>query len=203
MKFITSLNPRARIERQRACLNSWKQYGLPILAVQSTEEYYIQTLFPEVDEVLPVAPSPNPFNSPWPSLASMCRFPGILINSDIDLSFSSDEFDKLIRAKDPVVGIRREGGVLNRFGIDLFISSTPYSPPKNGFVIGKPGWDYFLVLEWGDSIFHTLHHGLNHEQHFTNWNQAELRVAQSILVNRYGITQKQVTHRVQRITGRA
>ena len=37
MKIVTSLSPR-RVDRQKKCLESWKQLGVPIVAVQSNEE---------------------------------------------------------------------------------------------------------------------------------------------------------------------
>ena len=204
MKFITSFNPNSRIEHQLYCLNSWRQYDLPILAVQHESERVCSDLFPEVEFVY-IPSIPNPWNSLFPSISAMCEhFPGILINSDINLTFSTAEFTSYINASDPVIGIRTESGKLNQFGIDMFISSKPYTPPANDFLIGKPGWDYFLVLEWYFAgIFHTLHHGLIHAPHNDRWCANSLRIAQDLLSSRYSRTSRQVTDLVQKVTGRA
>lgn len=204
MKFITSLNPNGRIERQTYCLNNWKSYGLPVCAIQHHSEQDCKLHFPQVDEWIFVPYTPTPFNTIFPHIDHfVAQYPGIIINSDIHLNWSLQQLQSFLKANDPVVGIRNENGIINRYGIDVFIAKQ-FSLPENEFHIGKPGWDYLLLIEMHKAgLFHTVTYGVCHEPHQDRWNPEELRIAQNLLATRYNCRPKNVTHLVQRITGRA
>ena len=198
MKFITSINPNARIDRQTYCINSWKKYGLPIVSVQSIEEN-----LPPISgvEYQQVQRTPNIFNSHFPSISDLIQPPCILINSDIELTWSQEDFIKYMSLPVPVAGIRRENGKLNPFGIDLFILHT--SLPENPFLMGKPGWDYWMLLEIHTlGPFLTVTDGLIHEEHDERWNRAELIIAQDTLAKMYNTTSRNVTLNIKKLTGR-
>lgn len=202
MRFITSLNPRSRIKRQQDCIDSWTKYNIPIVAIQHESEYHCEALFKSVQFHYVETP-PNLFATIFPSINSLFNFfPGIIINSDIFLTWTTSQFNSYIQ-HDKLVGIRTENGVLNRFGIDVFLSSTPTSLPENPFHVGKPGWDYYVMLEWCAQQPHVVKEGIIHEAHEDRWNLEQLAIAQDLLANHYNMTSREVTLKVQRITNRA
>lgn len=202
MKFITSFNPHKRVERQLECLKSWQKYNIPVCSVQHESETDCESIFSGVEWIY--TNTYNKFfqtNLPFiNSLLAQC--PGIIINSDIDLSWSEEEFKYYSSPSIPIVGIRTEEGVLNPWGIDVFIIPHTYPPSPEIFSIGKPGWDYWLMIELDKKPFKVIKTGMNHAPHDDRWNSVNLSTAQTLLSNIYGMPSQLVSRYIQTITGR-
>lgn len=165
--FVTSLSPR-RIDRQQFCIDSWRAYGLPIVAVQTAGEseqlapHFAGVEFREVDA------KPNVFDKPYlPRIYDMLAvvdFDCILINSDIQIKDTYRLFQAEWLSQPPesiVVGVRQDYSpgrrpVTTPYGVDAF-RITPLMARAlrdDGFVIGMPGWDYWLPwLIWNSGFF--------------------------------------------------
>lgn len=217
MKFVTSFNPYGRIDRQKYCLETWKKYGLPIIAVQHKTETDAEAIFSGVDQWVYVNGHNPYFDTHFPDIRALINEcdPGIIINSDISVKLDVESFHQYYARLLPhtlTVGIRldrREDGhkTINPYGIDLYLITadmhehlqTPW------YTVGNPGWDYWIVLKLHDAKYEIKTHktGLIHEIHNDRWEPWKLTIAQGLLQREFGLSQKQVTAKVQRLTKRA
>lgn len=207
MKITTSFNPNSRVERQQECLDSWAKYDLPVVAIQYESEKKAEETFkhPNLTYEYTTAFSEK-FNCHFPPITSLIKPPCLIINSDIHLTFAKEELKSYITSRQPIVGIRQELGNakpnLNKYGIDFFYIPE-FSPTESEFVIGKPGWDYWLVMELHRrGTFRTLHHGIIHAEHSDRWCREDLDTGRAILAETYQMHPTKVTNIVLKLTGR-
>lgn len=183
-KIVTSLSPH-RIERQIRCIRSWRAYGLPIVAVQTTgEAAACREWMPNI-EYIEVASKPNVFDKPYlPRVADILEsvdFDCLLINADIEIVAPYKTFvnDWLIDRPDSLtLGLRHDYWPgkpkhLTPYGIDAF-RITPDMRPHlmdEGFTIGMPGWDYWIPWRLWAAGYNArvAESALLHELHEMGW----------------------------------
>lgn len=204
MRFLTSFNPHtsfARLKRQKDCLDSWRKYNIPIVAIQDVSEQRVEKLFPNLEYIYTNNYNPH-FKSTNPHISAfLAETPGIIINSDIDLSWTQQDFYNHI--DNYTMGIRTENGELNPWGIDVFICPTRPALDYAPFQIGQPGWDYWLCIELVKKyLINVIKTGMNHEPHDDRWSEERLRTAQTLLSEMYKIPSRQVSLYIKQITGR-
>jgi hypothetical protein len=203
VKFITSLS-RHRIERQQYCLKTWQQHG-EITAVQSAADIEILTPhFPQVRFVETDKTGSHRYCLPnrVRIKAMIDQGPGLLINSDIKIDSSHDDFqaDWEPERGQFNVGIRYdfdEPGqpkVLNPYGIDAFLITEEAMDliPDVGFVIGVSVWDYWIVWHMMTERFRIKAKttpGLLHLRHPPNWGERDTEIGLSIMRSVYGLNE--------------
>lgn len=98
MRLIVSFSPH-RVERQQACIESWRRVGARVIAVQherdmeNTEKHFAP------DELYQTNLTGDLFGKPYhvriSALMQHCTIePGILINSDIEIRDTVEEFSQ-------------------------------------------------------------------------------------------------------------
>lgn len=219
MRFITSLNPNNILKNQQ-CIESWKKYTNDIVAVQGPgESDKLAEHFPGVTFVTSTEVG-DWFEAKFcPRMHVLVnQGPGIIINSDIQVVGSYDEFACRFytdREKTLECGIRWDykdqfsNAIINPYGIDAFKITEDLIPVLNKdypFAIGQPGWDYNFILMARDAGYVINAHKnppiFMHEVHEVNWAQWKLTLAQSLLEKIYLVGSRQITGEVQRLTGR-
>jgi hypothetical protein len=216
--FVTSLSPH-RIERQQYCIETWRKQCLPIVAVQSVGESENLRNHFEGIEFIEVEPKENVYGKPHlPRIFDMIRLTGfdcIFLNSDISIKDTGPQFrGQWIRRSDSelIIGIRKDylhvGGkkTLTPYGIDAFrISPSMQNAIQDeGFVIGMPGWDYWLpwrINRAGFSIC-VAKSSLLHPLHEMGWNQEQCNSGRELLAKTLGANPDLLTEFIQRSTGR-
>ncbi len=203
MKLITSLGLN-RIERQQYCLKTWEKHGT-ITAVQVPDDIAIlQPLFPTVDFVeteLTGAVNYGLANRPRIK-ALVDQGPGLLLNSDIKITSTPEDFAKDWEDRDQEfrVGIRYDfdgpgcAKKLNMYGIDAFLLTQQVVEqlPDLGFVIGVSVWDYWIVWHMMTRRFRISAKttpGLLHLRHPQNWGERDTELGLSIMQSVYGLNE--------------
>lgn len=205
---ITSLNPNpARQARQQRCLESWRDIGLPIIAVNTRAE--IKSLlgcFPHVEFVSCETVSTE-YDRPTQRISSLIevgsktRLPFMLINSDIEIRGDHELIETaLSRSSDLTIGIRYNHDSetdLNdshreSHGLDVFLMTPELAAtvPDLPFAIGKPVWDYWLPQH-----FRSLGHDFNwiktpfffHESHTLGWSQEDWKIGSDWILESCGV----------------
>lgn len=198
---VTSLSPHPRdLKRQLRALKSWQRFGLTIVSVNTSYEVSrLRGLYPMVSQWIesPGDPQANSRQRVWDlaRVANILNQPILLINSDIVIEGEQEDLTSQIFGDHAIVGIRnnvRQGRVRReRWGFDVFYLTpqiTANLPKLDWFLIGKPGWDYWLPLHFlkrqiratylADRLFY-------HHCHPTRWTQAENRRSLELLADRY------------------
>lgn len=174
---VTSLAPN-RFERQNECLNSWKRFGLSIIAVQSELDDVSQ--YPQLSEVVRIG---NP--SPAPSVSQMLCVargkPVLLINSDIEIHGKQSLLRTAIEAGS-VIGLRHNYNrhwwlsTRDQWGFDAFVvhpEKVRQIEPQ-AFQIGKPWWDYWLADQLRTDAHTFIAEPLFfHRDHEATWTDAD------------------------------
>lgn len=216
MRIVTSFAP-GREARQHYCLATWRAYGLPIVAVQTAAEMpAMVSQYTDVDWIR--SASDRPLIKELAEVAITTGEPVLIVNSDISIKNTFADFRRdwlspnhqhpgMLR-----VGIRwdrRSDGhkVMQKYGIDVFLITPPMaaSLPELGFQIGKPGWDYWLVLHFaslGYRLSTKKSVGLIHSRHALNWTKQDQASRKQIFFDHYGFTASEATRTVQKLTGR-
>jgi hypothetical protein len=220
MEIVTTINPNGRYERQRYCIDSWHTYDLPIYALQLPEEANIVAeLFPDVT-ILEAKPKENVWSKNTPSFDSFTalfsRKHSLLVNSDVELNYSKEDFEKLWVSPDTnklVCAVRYDvtadnKKTFNPYGIDVF-RFTPEmlgTIPQSNFCFGMPGWDYwvpfYLMTKAKFGIRTYFHTGVRHEEHQDRWNKTDQNTAWRELEKSCGWSHKNITLWIQQKTGR-
>ena len=206
MKIVTSLSPR-RVDRQKKCLESWKQLGVPIVAVQSNEE--AENISDLYDGVVVVGTDlvGDRFNMPkCVRIKAMSRLAihesVLIINSDIEIRSDKDVFLK--RWEDGEdgelkVGIRWDqmpkssAAKMFKWGIDAFLITPKIDSdlPDIGMTLGAPAWDYWipyhLVTKQKYRVTTYKDFSLVHEIHNRQWSDAAYQSGLKIMQEEYGI----------------
>ena len=143
------------IERQRQCVDSWRQFGLTVYARNTVAEIKVlRSHFPDV-KFIPDDDVATRYAFPTQKIRNLARTaieidrPVLLINSDCELQGSPDwlSFDE----RTQFVGVRwnyqsdRTWITEFRYGLDAFSFTPPQAAiiPHDFFLaIGQPCWDY-------------------------------------------------------------
>jgi hypothetical protein len=179
---VTSLAPN-RLDRQTECLNTWKRFGLSIVAIQSTHEIdQIYSDYPQLSNILPTYSGDT-----IPTIAEMVKVATqhhdriLLLNADIEIHGQQRILRDAI-AGGTVIGVRHNyarywwQSSQEQWGIDAFSFDVASANqlPDLPFRIGKPWWDYWLLdyfrnkpMEW---IVEPL---FFHRDHEATWSEKD------------------------------
>jgi hypothetical protein len=220
-KIVTSFSLN-RVDRQRFCIASWKKYGLPIIAVQcDTQIEQLKGIFGDMVDGFTVLPAKE---NAWdrPHLARVADHikhtadgPILLINSDIEIRDTPKQFFDQWMGDDAdtlICGVRLDhpfGNYKNTkhpYGIDAFRITPEMAKAvrDDGFVIGSPGWDYWLPWQLSQAGFRVraANSQLMHEIHAMNYGQADVEIAHSIMEKQFYIPPHILTIWIQWVTDR-
>ena len=199
---VTSVSPHphAHIRQQRA-LESWTRFGLSILAVNTRDEVHsLRSLYPMVNQwnELPGHHEHVGKQKVWDLLqsATLLNKPILLLNSDIVIEGEQEDLINQIDNEHALVGIRsnvRNGTVTREvWGFDVFYVTPLMAanfPMLDWFLMGKPGWDYWLPLHFlvhkiparyiADRLFF-------HHCHTKRWSRDENQHSLKRLADYYG-----------------
>jgi hypothetical protein len=220
-KIVTSFGLN-RIDRQRFCVESWRKLGLPIVAVQCDEQVgQLRAIFGDlVDSFASLPAQPNAWGRPH--LARVANHakqtqdgPILLINSDIEIRDTPEQFASQWLTDDAdtlVCGVRRDHlqgsykNAIHPYGIDVF-RITPAMAEKLtdcGFVIGSPGWDYWLPWELWLARFsvRAADSQFMHEIHNLGYSDADVDIAHDLIFKRFRMPPHVMTVWIQWATNR-
>lgn len=220
MKIVTSFS-LDRPERRRYCLESWRKYGLEIVAVQLPEHAdFVRQNFDGVTVV------EDPRGGKPYGLFDAVRVkaifeqatdgPILIVNSDISIKDSPEKFNHDWLAVDDDefrFGVRWDRDAdgtksLNRYGIDVFRLSKSQAAalPDIGFCIGSDVWDYWIV-------WHLMRQNLRirtmtdcrliHAKHEKTRSEDHRAASVAIFERRHGITERQLSSIILAVTGRS
>ena len=207
---ITSLSPNpARSERQARCLQSWRDIGLQVLAVNTAKEH--ESFSDSIKAIITPIVSDDlttMFHRQTLRITALLNagietgIPFLLINADIEMQGDYVAIEDALRLPDVLtIGVRynysaasskrmayREPDGLDAFLLTPEMASTIRCDSPCG--IGKPFWDYWLPhhlriegykFNWMAEPF------LFHQQHNPQWSEDEWIRCSSWFSNRYGI----------------
>lgn len=195
---VTSLAPH-RLDRQTVCLDSWRQLGLSIIAVNSQDEIeQIGSDYPQVDQWI-AASDPDCKTQRINALldvATLLQSPILLINADIEIYGDQSRLLNLVSQRKNAVGIRHNyethpgNATIEKWGLDAFL----VYPEQVGqlsrvkFSIGKPMWDYWLPWELekiGECEWITAPYFF-HRSHELAWTPEECTAAYKAFAAQFG-----------------
>jgi hypothetical protein len=224
MRFVTTINPNGRYDRQRECINSWHNMGIPVYALQLPEEIeLVSQLYPDVTVIEATPVDNGTWSKQTPSLDSVvqtCKRQNcILINSDIELTFNDPEEFKQAFVNPTtinnvlVLGIRLDilnnaSAKFNPYGIDVFRLTPDMLNvlPSTAFALGMPGWDYwipfYLATQHKYKIRTYFKYQVQHVEHDDRWNQQDQQMAWDLIRQYTGLQTKKVSAWIQQRTGR-
>lgn len=201
---VTSLSQKPfHLPRQSVCLDTWKAFGLEIVAVNSTEEItQLRSLYPQVDhwhvcegKTTTFEANNTPRITALTDVAITRDQPILLLNSDIEIHGAQSRLLDALAPGCLTIGIRHNyqtnwwAGGRERAGLDAFYIEPDFarSLPRLDMGVGKPAWDYWLPLHAIRSGVPTrwIGYGLFfHQSHRVLWSRkdyhagcAELRFA--------------------------
>lgn len=184
MQIITSISP-TRLERQIYCINTWKELGLPIVAIQLTTDH------PDLTKDLPIEvkyvepPESTIFSKITPTFNSLFHHvdrPSLYINSDISIKEVPYQFWHKWEPKEKIikVGVRKDykssaphRKFTQKYGLDLILLLPEMELPTLPYQLGCPGWDFFIpwyLWHHYDYEIETLHGLYFHENHQIQWS---------------------------------
>jgi hypothetical protein len=149
---VTSLAPD-RLERQTECLNTWRRFGLSILAVQPKQECNkIRDEYPQLSDVVPIHSGSPPTISGIIKAGLVHSDQILLINSDIEIHGQQSILKKALN-HGMAIGVRHNytrhwwQSERENLGIDAFSFDRKSAKklPNTPFRIGKPWWDYWVL----------------------------------------------------------
>ncbi len=191
---VTSLAPH-RKERQLVCLNSWRRFGLDIMAVNSQAEIDSMRDDYPIAKWIAAEFEKTPKINSLIDVSAMEDTAILVINSDIEIYGQQSRLTDLVANRQSAIGIRhnydfRPGyAIIEPWGLDAFLIYPEQIPrlSKVDFAIGKPMWDYWLADEleklgkcdWiGEPYFF-------HRSHPIAWTQEESTKAHEAYANRF------------------
>ena len=207
---ITSLSPNpARAERQAYCLQSWRDIGLQVFAVNTAGEHEsfsdaIQSIITPIisDDLTTAFDRPTQRVTALTNAGIQSGLPFVLINADVEMQGDHEAIEEALRLPDRLsIGVRynysgagskrmanRESAGLDAFVLSPEIAST--IPTDSPYGIGKPVWDYWLPHHCRKArhVFHWLNEPfLFHEQHDVQWSVEEWNQGCEWFADRYGV----------------
>jgi hypothetical protein len=221
MKFVTSLS-LGRIDRQKFCLRSWQKYGLPICSVQcDTQIDELSKIFGEFEIDWTVIPAkPNPWNRPHLArvadhIKHTADGPILLINSDIEIKDQPADFARRWVDTDTeslLCGIRYDHphgnykSTVHPYGIDAFriTPAMAEAVTDDGFVIGSPGWDYWLPWRLNQAGFDVRREPslFMHEIHEMGYGKDAVDISHAMMEDRFRVPPTVLTQWIQWATDR-
>lgn len=195
---VTSLAPH-RFDRQSACLDSWRQFGLTIISVNSQAEIdEISGDYPQVNNWI-AASDPECKTQRINTLldvATLLQTPVLLINADIEIHGDQSRLLGLVSQRKNAVGIRHNyesdqgKSTIEKWGLDAFLVYPEQVDrlSKVKFSIGKPMWDYWLPWELekiSDCEWITTPYFF-HRSHELAWTPAECTAAHKAFAAQFG-----------------
>jgi hypothetical protein len=202
---VTSLNPNSGIDRQRAALASWKQFGLVVHAVQFNDECdAVWGAYGDLVDVMHFTPNigyKSPSINRLVDVAKLLDVSILLINSDIEIiGERSQLFDQVDESK-LTVGIRHNYKTTSLsysrevWGLDIFVISPQIAALVDElpeFRMGRPMWDYWLPWHLGQKGVEFNWIGepfFFHRTHTLNWNQSDWMAGRDTFLNRYKLAE--------------
>jgi hypothetical protein len=177
--------------------------------VENLEPHFKDIEFVTTDKLDPY------FGSTYPRIQALIEqcSPGIIINSDIELTYTALSFrDKYLTPppSDFIVGVRLDVSPdhieINKYGIDVFRIYKEYRQhlADNEFTIGQPGWDYWvlLILAKYYRLVTYKDHYVVHEAHGDRYAPEKIGMAHKVLTRLLKTAPKQTSGRVLKLTGR-
>lgn len=192
---VTSLAPH-RFERQTACLDSWKQFGLEIVSVNSQAEIdSMAPVYPQVAKWIATEFECTPKINSLLDVAALMDSPILAINADIEIYGNQSRLADLVSSRKNAIGIRHNyetqpgNSTIEPWGLDAFLiyPEQVQKLSRVDFAIGKPMWDYWLaeeletigICDWiGEPYFF-------HRSHPVAWTQEECTAAHEVYANQF------------------
>ncbi len=202
---VTSLSQLPHHQkRQVTCLRSWRDFGLSIFAVNTTEEIQsLQTQYGSlVDNFITCDDIGTHMSRPTQTIKSLCGIAEqlgrtiLLINSDIEIYGAQETLTEKIKDDTLTMGIRwnydRDPAAASRFvwGIDAFTITPEFSRslPDLPLQIGHAMWDYWLPLHAQQSNVEINAIGepfFFHENHKQHWLESDWYTAAAWVSDHY------------------
>jgi hypothetical protein len=220
-KIVTSFSLH-RFERQAFCVRSWQRLGLPIVAVQcDTQINQLSEMFAGMGIQWTTIPSrPNAWDRPHLArvadhIKHTADGPILLINSDIEIRDTAEQFASQWCGDDAdtlICGVRLDHprgsyrSAMHPYGIDAFRITPAMSEtlPDDGFVIGSPGWDYWLpwrIAQLGYKV-RAAKSQFMHETHQMGYGRDAVDIAHQMMLDRFGVPPHILTLWIQWATDR-
>lgn len=195
---ITSLNPHPeKQERQRLCVQSWRDIGLEVIAVNTGAELarlengLSNLIHGHVSNTTPLE-----YKKPTQRISTILKvgrqtgIPFLLINSDIEISGDPQVITDALDQPDKLtIGVRYNhddgqslhSAAFEQWGLDCFLMTPEMAAtvPNLPFGIGKPVWDYWLPHHFRSRgyKFHWIRRPFFfHERHPLGWSDAEWKL---------------------------
>lgn len=210
LSAVTSMsqNP-SRQARQLKCLKSLLAIGIPVIAVNTSEEFAAMSadvkalVIPHVSQDVTTT-----YDRPTQKVYTLIQagratgLPFMLINSDIEAYGDHSLIDAALEHPDKLtIGVRynhaadqgREHATFELHGLDVFLMTPEMAGtvPSLLFGIGKPVWDYWLPQHFRSRgyKFHWIRKPLFfHEQHQIAWTEKEWQIGAAVLKKVYGVS---------------
>lgn len=182
-------------QKQEICLDSWRRFGLPIIAVNTAEEIIeLRKEYEQVDEWIECNDVATHYAYPTQyirTLANVARHIGgrvMVINSDIEIHGQQSQLRDVIELypEAMICGIRWDYSDCRQLAreFELGIDAVTFTPAQAGalmqdfpFAIGHGMWDYavpFWALNNGVDVA-TIHQRLfYHRAHAATWSKDSL-----------------------------
>ena len=195
---ITSLNPNPdKQERQRLCVQSWRDIGLEVIAVNTAAE--LSRLDAGLSRLIHGHVSNTTtfeYEKQTQRISTILKagrqtgIPFLLINSDIEINGDPQVItDSLAQPDKLTIGVRynHEAGQslqtasFEPWGLDAFLMTPELAAtvPNLPFGIGKPVWDYWLPHHFRTRghQFHWIRRPFFfHERHPLGWSDTEWKM---------------------------
>lgn len=206
---ITSLNPNPeKKERQRLCVQSWRNIGLEVIAVNTAAELArLDTGLSKLVHGHVSNTTPLEYKKPTQRISTIVKvgrqtgLPFLLINSDIEINGDPQVIiDALAEPEKLTIGVRynHEPGQsiiaaeYEQWGLDCFLMTPDLAAtvPNLPFGIGKPVWDYWLPHHFRSRgyRFHWIRRPFFfHERHPLGWSQTEWNLGARWMKEFYGL----------------
>jgi glycosyltransferase involved in cell wall biosynthesis len=201
---ITSLSPNPqRLVRQLHCLQSWIDYGLPVITLNTPDELAGMYL-PRGVVACPSSDLATIYDRQTQRISAMINvgietgLPFMLLNSDIEISGHTDVLNEALQHCDNLtIGVRYncEGGrepTREPDGLDCFLMTPDLARtiPPMPFGIGKPFWDYWLPFHFKNLGVHF--HWIKspfffHVSHTVYWSSDEWLRGCMAVRDQYGV----------------
>jgi len=207
---VTSLNPNpARQARQLKCLESLWNIGIPVIAVNTSEEFAAMSVAIKALVIQHVSEDvTTEYDRPTQKIYTLMQvgratgLPFMLINSDIEVYGDHSLIDAALDQPDKLtIGVRynhvatqdREKAIVEQCGLDAFFMTPDMADtvPDLSFAIGKPVWDYWIphhFKQLGYSFRWINTPLFFHEVHEVAWSQLEWDMGSEWLADHYGQT---------------
>lgn len=161
---VTSLSRHPfHLSRQHQCLQSWVDFGLKIIAVNTADEIEnLQDVYPQVSEWQASEKTTAMYEKPTQRIAALAKVaidrgtPILIMNSDIELHGAQSDLIDAIYPGHVTIGLRynystvKSDSVRERFGFDAFYLDPLHAASIQDldFGIGKSVWDWWLPLHF-------------------------------------------------------